>query len=749
MNEVIIRIIDTTNNVEGDLDLASYNDFPLAINKGIVNLDNLKERTGTYTKSFKVPNTRNNASLLSNVDNINSRKDYRKALNRKPCIILVNDSPIEKGFVQVSKVYNGLEVESFELVFYGNNIDWVKSAAELQLNQITTWEGNNQQNYTKVNINALNASDSDSHDIAYPYINRGGNSIKQSTDVTDYRPVFYLKNIISKCFEELGYQTQTSFFNSPNDHLKKLVCDFDLKFTEEDTDTTDAYLRAYNLTDYNMPSNLYDNVHERVRYDADVSNTGNHYNNTTFEYTVPTGGTYEIKYSLRIKQIGNTSGQDVDFKIVKNGVSTTDIGSEDNVLFLREIQATKTYDPIAGQVSLALEANQKISFYLKGKSPNQLQITVQGNVGANTSIEITRQSEIEKNDAFLISKTIPDNIKFLDILNDFTRMFNIYYWTDVKSKTVYFDTRNDFFKSESTAIDWSDKVNVNTYEVDYVSSYKRTLNFAYNPVNKDNWLKGWQDENKRIYASFNFVLTDRFAEGNQKIQLDSFSATYGIKDTSVVENTSQAPVTLQIWNDFENTPPETRTTNYNFRIYFFQNKVQTVSGITNQIKAFGSNTNTIPYGIFEDYEGVISPQNLSFTGVDGLFSTYYSKMLKNIEEGGRLIAFFDLTSTDIENLDFRKLIYLDNNDNIKGYYFVESVIDYKPVQGGLTKVSLFKFENIGSVDIDTTQTGNNSGIIDNSNTPPLLFPIYVQDGNQLIEVVIENPTTGLIEPVFR
>ena len=71
MNEVIIRIIDTANNVEGDLELASFNDFPLAITKGIVNLDNLKERTGTYTKTFKVPNTKNNANLLSSVDNIN------------------------------------------------------------------------------------------------------------------------------------------------------------------------------------------------------------------------------------------------------------------------------------------------------------------------------------------------------------------------------------------------------------------------------------------------------------------------------------------------------------------------------------------------------------------------------------------------------------------------------------------------------------------------------------------------------
>ena len=46
------------------------------------------------------------------------------------------------------------------------------------------------------------------------------------------------------------------------------------------------------------------------------------------------------------------------------------------------------------------------------------------------------------------------------------------------------------------------------------------------------------------------------------------------------------------------------------------------------------------------------------------------------------------------------------------YYFIENVIDYNPIQNGLTKVSLFKFEDLGSVPIDNSQQGNNDSIID-------------------------------------
>ena len=124
-------------------------------------------------------------------------------------------------------------------------------------------------------------------------------------------------------------------------------------------------------------------------------------------------------------------------------------------------------------------------------------------------------------------------------------------------------------------------------------------------------------------------------------------------------------------------------------------------------------------------------------------------MLKNIEEGGRLIAYFNLNSSDVDNLDFRKLVYIDQPSKVSGYYLIEQVIDFNPLTDSLTKVSLFKFENLGSVAIDETQEGNNSSGTDDSNEPTPLQPIYVEDGSNLIEVYIENPVTGLIEPVYR
>ena len=294
MNEVIIRIIDTANDVQGDLDLTNFDDFPLAINKGIVNLDNLKERTGTFTKMFKVPNSKNNNNLLSNVDNINSRKDFRDCLNKKPCVILVNNNPIEHGFVQVVKAFNDFRGGYFELVFYGDNIDWVKDAADLKLNTII-WTNNN-ITYNQASIDAINALTATGTDIAFPYISRGGNAITDATSVTDYLPCIYVKNLIEKSFKALGYNVESSLLSD----IRQLVCDLSLNITQSKSSVKDSKVRAVMA----LPTVVFVSVGDtqRIIFNDDSTppneDEKNYYNTTTGIYTVPTTGAYRITVSV-------------------------------------------------------------------------------------------------------------------------------------------------------------------------------------------------------------------------------------------------------------------------------------------------------------------------------------------------------------------------------------------------------------------------------------------------------------------
>jgi len=139
--------------------------------------------------------------------------------------------------------------------------------------------------------------------------------------------------------------------------------------------------------------------------------------------------------------------------------------------------------------------------------------------------------------------------------------------------------------------------------------------------------------------------------------------------------------------------------------------------------------------------------NLSFTGADGLFNTHYANMFKNIEDGGRLIAYLKLDDVDINNLDFRKLVYISTPSEITGYYIVEKVQDYKPLSDGTTKVNLFKFEDLGNVAIDASQKGNNGNENNEDNTPSE-NNVYVVSNGQIINVCVFDQITQDFEQVI-
>ena len=755
MNDVVIRILDTSNNVLGNLDLTSFTDFPLVLTKGIVNLDNLKARTGTYSKTFKVPNTKNNATLLSNIDDINSRKDYRDALNRKPCVIIANGTQIDKGFVQVSKVLEGFELDSYELVFFGNNIDWVKSASELKLNSLTY--RNNAQVYDFNGIDTANFSSVSSYDHAYPYISRGGNEDSHNAQVRDFYPCFYIKGLIETGLNSLGWNIDSNFLNTD---VSSLVCDLNPSLTVNSTTIEKSVTRAESTSNSNMAAS-FNQARTQLFFANDSISPNedayNNYSNSDGTYTAPSNGTYVFDITINTGNwLENRTSVTVDTKLCVGSGNNFQVNTlvRDNI---GKTVSTTSNETFTVRLTAPMNAGQKASIFC-----SYFPFTFGSGTGSILSgsfFRAQRKDELSEGDLFSLSEIIPDGITLIDVINDFTRMFNIYYWTDVKTKTIYFEPRNTFFQSKTSALDWSDKLDIGKgYEVDYISSYKRNIEFKYKDLNNDEWLKGWQDVNKRIFGKYTHKLPERFAEGTNTVELGLFSASYAHIASEVTPlvgssyNANIAPTTLKIWNEYVTGGdiPSERISSYNPRIFFFKNQQQlSLDGSTRYIKKNGSYSTYIPYGIFESYNNTAPPQNLSFTGSDGLFETYYSSMIKNIQEGGRLVAYLNLTNTDIDNLDFRKLVYIDRPSKVSGYYLIEQIIDFNPLSDGLTKVSLFKFENLGSVAIDETQQGNNSNNDDDTNNPPPLEYIYVEDGSNLIEVWIENPVTGSLEPVYK
>ena len=112
MSKIEIEILDTTDNVTGTLDIKASKDFPLSLSYLIADIKNLSIRSGSYSKTFNVPATKANNKLLKHISNPNTYSDgvstyagySYKMLQRKPCVVKVDKSPVLRGEIKLKNV---------------------------------------------------------------------------------------------------------------------------------------------------------------------------------------------------------------------------------------------------------------------------------------------------------------------------------------------------------------------------------------------------------------------------------------------------------------------------------------------------------------------------------------------------------------------------------------------------------------------------------------------------------------------
>ena len=250
MAEIRVELRDfntTTNtfNIVGDLDIVSSDDFPLSLTFKNFDIRDLNSRGGSFSKSFKVPATKNNNKIFGhiykdgNIDKNNVRKDISST-------IYVDNLPIISGSLRVSKVISNKDVVEYECLFLGDNMDWAnklknKELKDLEFSSVaySSYPIQNIVNPTFSNPHGFTVENGTitaklqqpyyhgnyafNHDkFVYPLMSVGeGISSKSHVTEADFVPCLYLKNIWDKIFQQLGYSVSSTFCDS--DFFKSLI----------------------------------------------------------------------------------------------------------------------------------------------------------------------------------------------------------------------------------------------------------------------------------------------------------------------------------------------------------------------------------------------------------------------------------------------------------------------------------------------------------------------------------------------
>lgn len=368
---------------------------------------------------------------------------------------------------------------------------------------------------------------------------------------------------------------------------------------------------------------------------------------------------------------------------------------------------------------------------------------------------------------FDLKNVINKDYKQIDFIKGVAHAFNLQFTSDEASKTIYIEPFDTFYQPLSEAIDWTDKLDIGQEIQDKWLNVdiKRDVVFKYKTDSNDekvrqrsiDYFKEIEDE----YPYFE-TLSDEFERGTSTFENPFFAGTFNAKDLDTSPNSFTPPYISCLWQEKEEkgfiSPNDYARPDKGFeflpRLLYWKNytasglnfdtgKIATAQLWTGKTETIAANlglsgTNVLsdryPQATSVNRDDSTSPiltygnvyvrdfddVNDTYSAYDygkGLYETYYKQMIEMYKYNPRVrVANLNLKISDIANLDFRKLIYLDGV-----YWRINKISDYMPQSNSTTKVELIEFPLLGDFAASIPTVNSNDGSWSNS---PTSFNIY-------------------------
>jgi hypothetical protein len=541
---------------------------------------------------------------------------------------------------------------------------------------------------------------------------RGNRQSATQMSVSDFYPDYYMYDVIREAYKSIGYKVQSDWLEQAE--IKKIVTPFfgkNFKRTQADLDansvTADIQGGLINvefgskpsLLDYQSPYLAVDSSYTfpntllgELDWNVLIGNTVANLDVTNGIYTAPytgyydVGGIYEsyLTYDSSISGYpsGSTLGFNCEYWVRRNGTNTyTYLGqnafnptttTSGGLTTLTRIDA-----PLLPSLFLAAGETIEISFRYRISNAPLMDFKVGHN---KAEFKVKLLDILISGETFNWATVSDDKVSLLKYVTDVAKVHNLYFRTNVTTRTVYIEPRDDFYNALSTAVDWTDRIyQSRQYELKYNSSfYKRNQFYGYAKDSNDKFAEAKTKEFVEELMATTHNYPDKFDEGTTELRTEFISPTLSYEDEFGV-------VTAHMVEDESGSA--SRTANFNPRLLYYNYDTQlSVDLSTDTSWTFeGVNYNSIPYVLpYDYYQGSVKRAdvagNLSFkdlNSVNGRFTDYHAKTVKEIVEGMTLYISLLFDFVDYKNLDFRKPIYIDNRyPDIEGYWYIQKIENF-------------------------------------------------------------------------
>lgn len=736
-------------------------DIPMSLNYSISDIRNPENRDGNYSKTIRIPGTKENNELFTDIFEIDIDGSFNPAV-KSDVEILIDDISVFRGDLQLLRVYiKDTNFIDYDVQVIGNAPTLFQELGDKTVSALDFSDLDHDYRYANI---VASWTPTLGTGYVYPLINYD-QTTTNVYQVNDFCPAIFAKEYWDRIMELAGYTYTSTFIDST--YFKSLIIPYSgngLRLTNADVQarTFRASLSGYYETPDIYPANtLYNPQLLNIVFDDDSTSpnfdTGGNYNTASGRFTAVNAGAYNLNSDLSFVGRLLASGvlQDTTPTVtLQSGVQNVFLNAGDYVNVRIRVSWLDVIPAISRQFSVRVEYIKNGTTILNTAQVPAGLLVVTGN-GNEMFLRVAADSlfyngvatdTITEGMTMLMNNTLPPaDTKLRDILVSFIRMFNLYIEVDPDdTKNILVEPRDDYYLTGSNnALDWTDKLDESQDIVVTPMGELDSKSFLFTyKEDKDYYNEKYQRSNNEIYGRYEQFITNDFSKNQKKIDV-IFSPT------PLVGNTQSNRIVPHIYQfDEQNNTIQRKATN--IRILYWggtlSTQTWTIKSLVPSVTLYAQTTYPYaghldnPYSpdvelnwgtpneLYYGYNAFISPPNLEYTN-NTLYNKFYKAMIDELSDSdSKLVTcYLRLTPEDVEFLSFRR-IYV-----IKGYYLrLQSINDYNPISNQLTKVEFLKIKDGQSFQVTKEEIIGGIG----SSIGGMVMPGFVVDGKPLTGEVL-------------
>jgi len=711
------------------LDVMEGMDF--SFNYSVADIRQPDKRQTEFSKTVKCPATANNNRLFGHVFSVTIANPFDPSqpnvgVNFNPnkkadAQVLHNSIPVMSGSVQLRKVTVTDGLMSYEVVFIGKLLEIFGAWGDRKMNEVTDEVDQNGDPIRVIDLSDLDHALTDVVQAAswtapvgqgyvYPLIDYGRNFIvdsqgRRTYKIIDLRPAIYVRELWDRCFAFAGATYEGTFFDGTL--FDRLIMPWTKGFELSAEDIEERTVNARSSVDIDMFDNTVSvgsDLTQVVILDDAFDNPFTQYDTATGEFTLAFSGTYQYNGALIVEvertSLGVTTGTfNIGIQVLKNG--TVESNNITTVSLPANTVGASTVSICSyNSQELNLAIGDVVTVRYSGDAATINAILTESDirlVTGSTSSQVNEGGELAFGDTVRLNFGMPD-ISIKDFITSIIKMFNLYVTPHPAIEDRYIFETRDVYYSQGVIRDWTKKmardkpIDITPMGLlagrEYLYAYKEDGDY-YNERHQKNY--------GRTYGSRLLDVDNDFVPERRETEVEFSPTPLGndVSSSRIIPRIYDADI-----SDGQN-PTDT-----NVRILYYGGLLASIPtwrhGLT------GSYLSAYPYaghwdnpinptldlnwGISQEYyyqpNGATGPVQISN---NNLFKAYHERQFLELsnKDSKLITAMFHLTALDIEALDFRDTILIDQT-----YYRLNKVMDYNPFKHGLTKVELFKAADI-------------------------------------------------------